>query len=293
MLKTLDSLRRRWRLSRQRDAARGTAVAREEIRQAMPDNVAASGWNSYSQCDEDGIIRECLRRIASTISLSKTFIEVGCGNGLENNTHQLVLDGFRGCWIDGSKEDVARLHREVSSDGSKRLLIQHRFLTKDNIVEVMRACLKHLATEDVDLFSLDIDGNDIHLVRASLSVLKPKLLCVEYNGKFPPPTRLEMDYVANHRWNLSDYFGASLQSWVDALSDYTLVSCNVSGVNAFFIRNDLKSQFTIYPTEVLYQPPRYWLVSQSGHPSSLRWLRASLDKSETALGAHSANTAGS
>jgi hypothetical protein len=276
MLKVLNSLRRRWRLSRQCDAFREATTVRENIRQAMPDNVAVSGWNSYSQCDEDGITRECLRRIASATSLSKTFIEVGCGNGLENNTHQLVLEGFRGCWIDGNKEDIAQLRREVTSDSSGRLLVQHRFLTKENIIEVMQGCKQHLATEDVDFFSLDIDGNDIHLVRASLGTLRPKLLCVEYNGKFPPPTRLEMAYASSHRWDLSDYFGASLQSWVDALSDYTLVSCNISGVNAFFVRNDLKSLFTIYPTETLYQPPRYWLISQTGHPSSLRWLRASL-----------------
>lgn len=107
----------------------------------------------------------------------------------------------------------------------------------------------------------------------ALTSLRPKLLCVEYNAKFPPPTSLVMAYSEKHEWAPEDYFGASLQGWVDHLPGYTLVACNLSGANAFFVRNDLAHAFTIYAPALLYQPARYWLVAPSGHAASLKWLK--------------------
>lgn len=69
---------------------------RTQLRTVMPDNPIISGWTSYSQTDEDSIIREILSRIAGKLAPSNTFIEIGCSDGLENNTHQLILDGYKG-----------------------------------------------------------------------------------------------------------------------------------------------------------------------------------------------------
>lgn len=38
-----------------------------------------------------------------------------------------------------------------------------------------------------DLLSLDIDGDDYHVIVA-ISRLTPRAVIVEYNAKFPPPT---------------------------------------------------------------------------------------------------------
>ena len=246
---------------------------RESLARATPGNPALQGWQSYSQCDEDGIIRECLRRIALQAPLSHTFVEVGCADGLENNTHQLLLDGFAGCWIDGDADKIRFIETEVGSLQTPALRVRHAFVTLESIEGVMRDCRGFLGTGDVDFLSFDIDGNDTHLVGKSLGVIRPKLVCIEYNAKFPPPTRLEMRYDAGHRWAGDDYFSASLQSWVDLLDGYVLVSCNLSGANAFFVRQDVAQDFPRHPVEALYQPPRYWLVGPSGHRASLRWLR--------------------
>jgi hypothetical protein len=52
---------------------------------------------------------------------------------------------------------------------------------------------------------------------------------------------------------------------------YSLVGCNITGSNAFFVRNELVSnQFDEpFTAENHYQPPRYFLNSgfYSGHPS--------------------------
>ena len=108
------------------------------------------------------------------------------------------------------------------------------------------------------------------------------MLCVEYNAKFRLPLELELPYDPAHTWAVDDYQGASLASILRRIADrYTLVCCNVSGVNAFFVRNDLASSFTAYPAEALYQPPRYHLILiESGHAPTLKFLASSLRAGE-------------
>src|SRR5215210_7193208 len=50
----------------------------------------------FSQNGEDGIIGEIFRRIGTR---SRRFIEIGVGNGLENNTAFLLAQGWLGGWI--------------------------------------------------------------------------------------------------------------------------------------------------------------------------------------------------
>jgi hypothetical protein len=248
---------------------------RRIIGEQTPTNPASCGWQSYAQCDEDGIIRECLSRISSVTRLTYTFLEIGCGDGLENNTHQLLIDGFRGCWIDGNAENIEKISNSLDGLCHARLCIQYGFLSLENIDYCVADCMKKMdLTQEIDLLSLGTGGNDIHFVRSLLRTISPKLLCVEYNAKFPPPTRVEMEYCPHYTRQGDDYFGASLQSWVDSLSEYLLVSCNLSGANAFFVRRDCASPFKRFAPEKLYQPPRYWLTqARVGHPSSLRWLK--------------------
>lgn len=246
---------------------------RARISVEMPGNPVAQGWKSYSQCDEDGIIRECLARIGRTVPLSRTFVEIGCGNGLENNTHQLLLDGLRGGWIDGDEANIAAVKNGLGSTTFNDLLVIRSFVTAANAAALAGDMTAFLGTGDLDFLSLDIDGNDTYVMSGLLSVLRPKLICVEYNAKFRPPTALTIAYDAVHRWSGGDYFGASLQYWVNQLGGYRLVSCNLSGANAFFVRDDLAGAFPEYSVEQLFQPARYHLVTTvSGHPATLRWL---------------------
>ncbi len=259
--------------------ARELDELRVQVATSVPGNPAVQGWSSYAQCDEDGIIRECLLRISRSVPLSNTFVEIGCGNGLENNTHQLLLDGFRGGWLDGDPVNFKFITHwlEPALATSHRLSIRNTFIDAENMAAEVSAFVEFLGTPDLDLFSLDTDGNDILLVQESLKVCRPKLLCVEYNAKFRPPSRVAISYNPDHQWAGDDYFGGSLQSWVDGLNGYTLVCCNLSGANAFFVRDDLLEGFDKYSVAQLYQPPRYWLAGRpGGHPSGFRWLRQTL-----------------
>ena len=125
--------------------------------------------------------------------------------------------------------------------------------------------------EEFDLLSLDIDGNDYHVLE-NISPLNARLVVVEYNSKLPPPVKWVMAYNPGHQKTNTDYFGASLQSFEQLFfkKGYLLVGCNIAGVNAFFVRKDLVAQHfhADFSAENHYEPQRYWLLSgfSSGFP---------------------------
>jgi hypothetical protein len=215
------------------------------------------GFKVYSQTDEDGIIQEIFARIGYG---SKTFVEFGVGNGLENNTVKLLLEGWRGLWMEGSSSLVSQIEvkfREVVRQG--HLQLRHAFINRDNINQLIGETFK----SEIDLISIDIDGNDIYLLEA-LQVVNPRVIVIEYNAKFPPPMSIAQTYDATFRWRGTDYYGASLEAItkIAERKGYSLVGCGIAGVNAFFVRNDLLADKFCppYTSTNHYQPARYFLV---------------------------------
>src|ERR1700693_2389746 len=93
------------------------------------------GYRVYSQSDEDGILHEIVRRIGAG---SRTFVEIGTGDGLENNTLFLLTQGWRGLWIEGSRRRVATARKNLGvlvTDG--RLRVGGRFVTAASIDETV------------------------------------------------------------------------------------------------------------------------------------------------------------
>ena len=110
----------------------------------------------------------------------------------------------------------------------------------------------------------------------SIRSVRPRVLVIEYNGKFPPPMDLVPPYDPGHAWDGSDYNGASLQAIANLATrrGYRLVGTNITGVNAFFVRDDLAAgHFAECDAAVLYNPARYWLTPgyAAGHPPGERF----------------------
>lgn len=220
--------------------------------------ISAYGFSAFSQNDEDGILQEIFQRIGTT---TKTFIEFGCGDGLANNTLYLLFSGWSGVWIDGGADklkSIRRKHRSVIECGA--LIAEQRILTAENINET----LSTLSKRDVDLLSIDIDGNDYWVWRALTSIL-PRVVAIEYNAVFRPPIRIVQKYCPTRSWDQTNYFGASLKAleMLGKSKGYALVACNLTGVNAFFVREDcLNGQFhPPFTAENLYMPANYKLFS--------------------------------
>ncbi|UPH89528.1 FkbM family methyltransferase [Synechococcus sp. NB0720_010] len=260
------------------------------IRERTPHNPILHGWKSYSQTDEDGIIEYCLKRIGNVSAESKTFVEIGCGNGTENNSHLLLLKGYRGVWIDGSKSNIDFIATNIGGRSFDDLLVIEQLISPSED-ELPKRCKGFLGTDSLDFLSIDIDGYDEEIAPTFIQTLNPKLICVEYNAKFRPPIALKLTPENNHQWGGDDYYGSSLQSWVEMMSNlgFTLVSCNISGVNAFFIKNELLHCLEeIYDTESLYMPARYWTAegNNHGHRASLKWLKQRLARRDQGTSNH-------
>ena len=215
------------------------------------------GFKVYSQNDEDCIIQEIYTRIGFG---SKTFVEFGVENGLQNNTLKLLLDGWRGLWIEGSKPDVTKIQqtfRDVIEQN--RLHVRQAFIDRNNINQLIGETFQG----EIDFLSIDIDGNDVYILEA-LDVVRPRVIVIEYNGKFPPPMNVAQVYNPAHHWRGKDYGGASLAAItvVAERKGYALVGCNITGVNAFLVRSDLLGDRFCPPftAERHYEPARYFLA---------------------------------
>lgn len=217
------------------------------------------GFKVYSQNDEDGIIEEIFKRLGVQ---QGRFCEIGVENGLECNSLCLIHKGWRGWWIEADARQGGLIQQKFASLlANNRLELIVNFATAENINGTFS---RHgIDKEELDFLSIDIDGNDIYLWEA-LSA-RPKVICIEYNAKFPPPLSKKAVYNPQHRWQFTDYMGASLVAIDETARSkgYTLVATNITGSNAFFVRSDLVTHGLFCadasPT-YLYNPPRYWLT---------------------------------
>ncbi len=234
--------------------------------QSSGNPILECGQKFYSQNDEDGIISEILTRLGISTGV---FVEYGCGDGLENNTIQLLMRGWRGVWI-----GAAGVAIKIPASNQK-LRFEQQWVTRENCVEILQRGMQSLGADKANLISVDLDGNDWFVVESILEHgFEPDIFVVEYNGKFPPPIHFTIDYDPARAWSGSDYSGASLQSFIDLfeLFGFRLVCCNVTGVNAFFVAKRHADLFADVPNEPskLFMPPDYSWFLQTGHPTDPR-----------------------
>ncbi len=234
---------------------------------ADPLRLERFGFKVFSQNDEDGIIQEIFNRIGTS---NQYFVEFGVQDGLENNTRYLLNKSWKGLWLEGDDDFVKRIGKTFASNIKQDILrILQTFVTRENIDDTLKG---FSLPKDLDLLCIDIDGNDYHVWEA-ITCISPRVVVIEYNAKFPPPTRWIMAYDQEHIWDGSDYFGASLSSLVELAEKkgYRLVCCSIAGVNAFFVKNDLaKNKFQApFTAHNFYEPARYYLMEAffAGHPS--------------------------
>lgn len=220
-------------------------------------------YQVYSQSGEDGILTEIFNRIGIT---DRFFVEFGVGNGLENNTTYLLIKGWNGLWIDANTQSIGYINEKFRSIiDAGRLVAKESFITAENIEEIFR---QTNVPREFDVLSIDIDGND-YWVWEAIKNYQPRVVVIEYNALFPPDTPWVMAYQPLKRWGEDSYFGASLKSLetLGLYKGYRLVGCNLTGVNAFFVRSDLiDGKFCeSYTAEAHYEPPRYYLIKTAGY----------------------------
>jgi hypothetical protein len=235
-------------------------------RHADPKRLVRYGYKVYSQNDEDGIIAEIFCRVGST---SRTFIEFGVETGVECNTAKLLVEGWRGLWIESKAASAAAIRRNFAPflTGGK-LTLQESLVTAENINGLIG---QGGFSGEIDLLSIDIDQNDYWVWKA-IDAVNPRVVVIEYNATLRPPMAMVVPYRADAEWDGSNHYGASLEALVRlaASKNYRLVGCSIAGVNAFFVRADLCADRFLEPATAQehYELPRhYFHMLPAGHRS--------------------------
>src|SRR5580693_2423558 len=233
-------------------------------RPADPKRLLRYGFKTYSQSDEDGIIQEIFSRIGTG---NRTFVEFGVESGIECNSVKLLVEGWRGLWLEGSATRIMQIHKNFQAFlDERRLAVNEAFVAAENINALLE---QGGVTGEIDFLSIDIDNNDYWVWKA-ITVIQPRVVVIEYNAALRPPLSLVVPYDPERRWDGSNYFGASLEALVRLGRDngYRIVGCNFSGANAFFVRDDIAGNHFLDPAtaEEHYEPPRYFFpMLKGGH----------------------------
>jgi hypothetical protein len=185
--------------------------------------------STYSQNGEDGVIEEIFARIGTT---DRFLVEIGASDGAENCTRNLVEAGWTGVWVEadpGRAVSAAAVAPGVDVIGQS--------VTRHNVADVLGSCG---ISPTFDLLVIDIDGDDLGVLRRTLHTFRPRVLVVEYNAAFTPRalwSRGDSPAVWDGTFRHGATLGALRHATVRA--GYALVHCERAGVNAFFVRADL------------------------------------------------------
>ena len=181
-----------------------------------------------TQNDEAQILSALIGRYP----IPKLFVEFGFG-GWEFNCAPLAYD-WDGLLLDGDAYNV-KIARTILPSRVRAL---HAWLT----LETLGPIREFVAGRDLGVLSVDIDGNDYWLLE-DLIDLKPAMIIAEYNTTFglrsiTVPYDPDFDYTSHDGWL---YHGASLPALAKLTGrhGYSLIAVGSTGINAFFVRNDL------------------------------------------------------
>jgi hypothetical protein len=118
---------------------------------------------------------------------------------------------------------------------------------------------EHVPT-DLDLLSIDVDGND-YWIWNGLEEFHPRVVVIEYNSSLPPGCERVQPYDPESRPTLTDTSGASLESLcrLAQRKGYQLVHSDLSGTNAFFVRDDIGGELFPEEADVRLRATNYFL----------------------------------
>ena len=236
-------------------------------------SVWETGYRVFSQFDEDGVILFCLA-LAGTGT--RRFVDIGSGDGvISSNTANLALNlGFHGLFVDAQEPEIERGRRFYATHPDTRErppLFVPGFVTRENVNDIVRGAGFE---GEIDLLSIDIDGNDYWILEA-LDCVQPRLVCVETHTElgledFVAPYQADFDW---RRAPTGTRIGASPVATTRLAErlGYRLVGANVYGFNTLYLRADLVP-VDVLPTievEELLRHASYgheWRGGTSGSP---------------------------
>ena len=143
------------------------------------------GFKVYSQNGEDGILLFVFAVIGMT---NRVVVEIAAGNGIESNSANLIINhGFFGLLFEadahkaGEGEDFFKRHPYRASFPPRFV---NNWVTRENVDQLIQANLlpgSVPASGEIDLLSLDMDGNDYWILEA-IKCIMPRVIILEFNA---------------------------------------------------------------------------------------------------------------
>ncbi len=196
-----------------------------------------TGFRVFSQFEEDGK----LLFIFSIIGMQhKTFLEIGSKDGVNSNSANLAFNfDYHGLFIDYDLKSIKRgrkFYAKYPHPWMYQPTFVHSKVTAENINEtVEKAGFKG----EIDLLSIDIDGNDYWIWNA-LEAVSPRVVIIETQIAFGL-NNIVVPYDANYAYpgKHPTYHGASPTAMVNLgkKKGYRLVGANQLGYNLIFVKN--------------------------------------------------------
>lgn len=231
-------------------------------------------YSWLSQNGEDGILRYLFDEIGYE---SRWFVEFGFGAAQCNALRLMLKEDFRGLLMDGSRENVDCFNYAANQHGIDRVTAVHTFITRGNLQSLIR---DNGVPRDIDLLSLDVDGND-YWFWETLDCVSPRVVCIEYNAGIGPELALTVPYddsFERYSKHASGFFyGASLAALqsLGQRKGYYLIGCDSTGTNAFFLRDDVEIDgITALTAREAFRPQANWLGRGISEADQLEFMRS-------------------
>ena len=201
--------------------------------------IKDTGYRVFSQHEEDGL----LLFVFGIIGMHhKTFVEIGSNDGVNSNCANFAINfGWHGLFIDGDKLSIQRgkyFYNKYPDPWSYPPKFVCARITAENIDDVIS---KAGFSGNVDLLSIDIDGNDYWIWNA-IKAIDPRVVIIETHVEFGynnivVPYDPHYFFPGKHRV----YHGASpvAMNNLAKRKGYKLVGANNYGFNLIFVKNEL------------------------------------------------------
>jgi hypothetical protein len=241
------------------------------------------GFSRFSEFEEDG---QLLYLLTLAGSKSRAVVEISSQDGrVCMATNLLVHHRWRGFLFDGDPVFVREGRRFFAAHPATRSappVMRAEWFTRDNVNHVLAAAG---VPDEVDVLSLDIDGNDLYLW--SEMKVRPRILICEFNNAVPSDLALTIPYRPGFSFaalpaEQAMFRSASLAAYVavSRRKGYRLVGMNALGFNAIFLRDDvLAAEMPEIPASTLNDVVAAEEMRRRWWPrlSQLPWIEVSPD----------------
>ncbi|WP_320674559.1 hypothetical protein [Prochlorococcus sp. MIT 1341] len=182
-----------------------------------------------AQNNEETIIKRLLFRY----DVPKVFIEFGF-SGWEFNCASLTKT-WQGLLLDGDEYNT-----KIANIIFKKNITSKKIWLN---LETLSTIKEWASGKEIGILSVDVDGNDYWFIQ-NLIDISPSILIAEYNSSFglrPITVPYDPDFNREEKHPTWTYYGASLKAITKLMkkNGYSLIEIDTSGVNCFFVRDDL------------------------------------------------------